>query len=73
MIDLLIGFYISFQLIYGYTETNCNNDDDEIETSPPFHGQGVLYTLQHIGIVRRVTPISRIVQHAGQNSGPILP
>ena len=39
----LNGFYIPFQLIYGYVETNDDNDD-KTETWPPSQGQVVFFT-----------------------------
>ena len=34
-LDWLNGFYVTFQLIYGYIETDDDNDDDNTETWSP--------------------------------------
>ena len=44
-IDLLIRFYVHFQLVYGYVETNGANDDDITETWPPSQGLSFFYIL----------------------------
>jgi len=48
MIDWLNGFYVPFQLIYDYVETD--NDDDNTETCHLSQGQGFFLHLIHIEI-----------------------
>ena len=43
LVGWLDGFYVPFQLIYGYVGTGNVNDDDKTGTSPPSQGQGFFY------------------------------
>ena len=67
------GFYVPVQLIYGYVETDYDNDDDDmIETGPPSQGRTrvLLHPTPHRNGMRY---IRLVVRHAGGYSGSILP